>query len=94
VKLRTYKAGRETARWRKGARITNLEQIKPGELLIKDSRQFEATNLVKVESLSSIPVGFRFNYATPAGKVIKEPLMMTHEFELAMDHDVFYRAVK
>lgn len=44
--------------------------------------------------MRSMPIGFRFNYATPAGNVIVEPLMVMHEFELAMDHDVFYKAVK
>lgn len=94
MKRRTYKAGRDTGRWRKGDRVTSLAEIKPGDLLIKDSHQFRASNLVKVASLRSIPVSFTFNYAMPTGAVIKEPLMTTHEFELAMGHDVFYRAVK
>ncbi|HKQ06627.1 MAG TPA: hypothetical protein VJ464_15950 [Blastocatellia bacterium] len=61
-------------------------------MLIADSHQFEATNLVKVAQIISLPKGFTYTYATPAGDVIKEPLMMAHEFELSKDDLVFYEA--
>lgn len=89
---RTYKAGRSTYGWQKGEPITTLEQVKPGDIYIMDSHQFQATNLVKVQSLREIPRGFRYNYATPDAKTILYPDMSADDFELKYKDRVFFRA--
>ena len=89
---RTYKAGRETTGWRKGERVTRVEQVKVGMMLIMDSHQFKATNLVKVAATSS--VGFDYQYANPDRSVILEPMMTHYDVELDSEHKAFYHAEK
>lgn len=88
---RAYKAGRPTTGWRKLERITNLNQVAPGAVCIMDSHQFEATNLVMVESVTDVPKGFDYRYARTDGAAMGA-LMFTHEFELAGDAVEFFRA--
>lgn len=45
---RKYERGRSTLGWVRGQRITHLDQLKPGDLLIAASHQFQAENLVRV----------------------------------------------
>ena len=69
---RTYAGGRTTSGWRMGSRITSLDQLKVGDILICDSHQFKATNLVRVDEFhnhgTSSAVLFHSSYVDPHGK--------------------------
>lgn len=91
---RPYKCGRPTDNWQKCEQITSLGQVNSDDVLIKDSRQFEATNLVRVQGLMEVPSGFLYNYAMPDGRAIPSPVMFAHDFELSGGNVQFFRAVK
>lgn len=67
---RTYAKGRPTTGWRKGKRITSPKQVKPGDVLIGVSHQFEAENLYLVIASPCPPTphdgqGFYVRYTQP-----------------------------
>jgi hypothetical protein len=93
-KVRTYQLGRSSRGFDKGEAIVSLQQVKTGDLLIMDSHRFQATNLIRVKSLSSIPVGFNYNYAETTGRVFGIPEMFLHEFEFSLPNYTFFRAMK
>ena len=43
-----FRAGRPTVGWTRGKQITASDQVKPGDVLIAVSYQFQAVNLVRV----------------------------------------------
>lgn len=59
---RTYEKGRPTNGWDKGERITDVSQVKPGDVLIAVSHQFQAENLVRVMQREEPIVGNGFDY--------------------------------
>jgi hypothetical protein len=94
---RIYKKGRSTVGWTKGERITRLDQLKPGDLLISVSHQFQAENLVRVVvNPSPIPSVFYCEYVTPDTlRRSDHEEMAIRDFELAgSDRKDFFRAVR
>lgn len=90
---RTYKAGRETTGWRKGERVTSLAQLRAGDILIKDSHQFKATNLVRVRAVLGSPSpGFDYQRVKPDGSIIVVPVMFARDYELKGSDATFYHA--
>ena len=90
--IRAYTAGRPTDGWRKGEPIVWLEQVQPGDICIMDSHRFRATNLIRIQAVQVLPSGFTYNYAKTDGRVIQNPDMFTHDFELPSQHIAFFRA--
>ncbi|MGA9769733.1 MAG: hypothetical protein WBV94_11875 [Blastocatellia bacterium] len=91
---RTYKEGRPTGPWQKGESITSLDQVKSGDLLIMDSHQFEATNLIKVMKFRDPGSGFLYSYAETNGKPYGDPHMSMADYEIGGKWYSLYSAVK
>jgi hypothetical protein len=93
---RIYERGRSTSGWTRGEPITRPDQLKPGDLLIAVSHQFQAENLIRVV-VSPIPIPdlFYCEYVTP------DTLRRSDHEEMAVwDHELaephrkeFFRAV-
>jgi hypothetical protein len=47
-KARTYEGGRSTKGWKRGKKITQIDQVKIGDVIIGVSHQFKAENLYRV----------------------------------------------
>jgi hypothetical protein len=62
---RTYVQGRPIKGWSYGRRVTSVEQIKPGDILIGDSHQFKATNLYRVVPLPALIAKLRRHDGQP-----------------------------
>ena len=67
--------------------------VKVDDLLIKDSHQFQATNLMIVVRKYVTPIGFGAKFATPNGQPLGDE-MMVYNFELTQSHSTFYRAAR
>jgi hypothetical protein len=92
---RTYEKGRPTNGWDKGERITDTAQVKPGDVLIAVSNQFQAENLVRViERECPIGDGFDYQYADPRTLERSDGgTMFCHGFMLAGPQQEYYRAI-
>ena len=92
---RTYEKGRPTNGWDKGERITDTAQVKPGDVLIAVSNQFQAENLVRViERECHIGDGFDYQYADPRTLERSDGCtMFCHGFMLAGPQQEYYRAI-
>ena len=90
---RVYKGGRKTTNFRKGKRISSMEDIKVGDILISVSHRFKAENLCKVKKLNKRPLGFNAIYVDPHTlKRIGNEEWFTHDFELIsenLSHEYF-----
>jgi hypothetical protein len=80
--------GRGTGGYRRGARVTSYDEIRAGMLLIDYSRQFDATNLIRVTSLDQTDMNRRIFYWQFVGPesgseaiVGDQYAMWAHEFE-------------
>lgn len=92
---RTYKQGRSIAGWQKRECVTSYEQVKAGDILIKDSHWFRATNLVRVQAVVTSPhLGFVYNFAGTDGRAFNAPVMMCFDYELRTEYDSFHKAEK
>jgi hypothetical protein len=50
---RIYAKGRSTEGWRRGERVTSLDQLQEGTVLVSVSHQFEAENLIRITATNS-----------------------------------------
>lgn len=93
---RTYPGGRSTAGWGKGERISSLEQLKPGDVLIMVSHRFPADNLIRVTGTrpGCVSVGFDYEYTdNKTGEKYGPEEMFCWHYELQQNHKEFYRAI-
>jgi hypothetical protein len=91
---RAYEQGRPTTGWKRGRRINDLAQVKPGDMLIVLSHRFRAENLIRVLPRErTLPGGFDYEYADcETLKRSDGHTMFCHGFELAMNHDEYFHA--
>jgi hypothetical protein len=93
--IRTYDKGRPTKGWARGEQITDAAQVKPGDVLIALSHQFQAENLVRVLTRDRpFPVGFDYEYVDC--KTLRHSdgwTMFCHNFELGGPQHTYYRAI-
>ena len=80
---RTYTQGRPTTGWRKGAKVTELAQVRAGDVLFAVCHQFKAENLVQVTEVRPDLDTFSWEYVTPEGKLTGEYGGAAHGFELS-----------
>ena len=93
---RIYDQGRSTLGWTRANRITRLDQLKPGDLLIAVSHQFRAENLIRVVANPSLnPSVIYCEYVKPDTLVRSDhEEMAVWDFDLASPHrNEFFRAV-
>jgi hypothetical protein len=70
---RIYLKGRPTDGWRRGEQITQVTDVKEGDVLIGVSHQFQAENLYTVVHPPGFirqPEVFHVQYTEPSGKLI------------------------
>jgi hypothetical protein len=94
---RTYTGGRPTTGWRKGEKVTDLAQVRAGDVLIAVCHQFKAENLVRVEEVLTDLETFHWEYITPEGKLTGEYGGGAHGFELslsAIGFREYFQAIK
>ena len=71
--------GRPITGWKRGIEIKLPTDVAPGDVLIYDSAQFDATNLIRVKELRRIPpgnpvvAGFYWRYVSPDLKSEESP---------------------
>lgn len=87
--MRSYKGGRSTLGWHKSKRITSLNEIKRGMVLITVSHQFHAQNLIRVTSVNKLLDGFNYIFVTPDNKKLHEREMYCHGFTLRDTDSLF-----
>ena len=94
---RTYRKGRPTNGWERGERVTDVAQVKPGDVLIVVSPAFAAENLIRlVPRESDIGSGFNYVYADYRTLAVSDGwTMFCHDFQLRLGrgHDRYYRAI-
>lgn len=93
---RTYKQGRPTNGWDRGEQITDVADVKPGDVLITVSHQFQAENLVRVVGRDEPIIGSGFNYQYADCRTLQRSdggIMFCHDFMLALPGQEFYRAI-
>lgn len=70
-KIDNKRGGQPITGWRRGQKIQSVADVAVDDVLVMDSKQFHATNLIRVKSLRRFPTednpvsGFYYRYVTP-----------------------------
>jgi hypothetical protein len=96
-KGRVHQQGRSTDGWRKGEKVTSLDQLRKGTVLIAVSHQFRAENLVQIVLSPSFPFNrdiVHWVYVSPDLKQIDGESKALWSFELGGDGNEWFIAAR